>query len=97
MKTANISYTKNHLSKLLGQVARGESILILDRRVPVARLEPVTAQAADAWVADLEQRGVLSRPRRRPDARVLSGRTLPRPAKSADVVAVLLAEREEGR
>lgn len=97
MKTANISYTKNHLSKLLGQVARGESILILDRRVPVARLEPVAAQVADAWVADLEQRGVLSRPRRRPDTRVLSGRKLPRPAKNADVVAVLLAEREEGR
>lgn len=97
MKTANISYTKNNLSKLLGQVARGESVLILDRRVPVARLEPVAAQEKDSWIADLEQRGVLSLPRRRPDIRTLTGRSLPRPAKKTDVVATLLAEREKGR
>ncbi len=42
MKTASISQTKNQLSALLDAVRHGETILIMDRNCPVARLEPVT-------------------------------------------------------
>ncbi|MEA2025469.1 MAG: type II toxin-antitoxin system prevent-host-death family antitoxin [Chloroflexota bacterium] len=41
MKTATISETKNGLSSLLDQVKAGEPLLITDRGVPVARVEPV--------------------------------------------------------
>ena len=41
MKIANISTTKNNLSKLLNEVRNGESIIIVDRDTPVARLEPI--------------------------------------------------------
>ncbi len=98
MKIANISYTKNHLSALLEQVQTGESILIVDRQRPVARIEPVEkTTATDAWVADLERRGVLTSPRRAPNMGKIMARKLPRPAKGADVVQALLADREEGR
>ena len=43
MKTATITEAKNRLSALIDRVRSGESILILDRGVPVARLEPVAA------------------------------------------------------
>lgn len=40
MKTATITEAKNGLSALIDRVRAGESILILDRGRPVARLEP---------------------------------------------------------
>jgi len=43
MKTATISETKSQLSALLDRVRHGETILIRDRRKPVARLEPVVS------------------------------------------------------
>ncbi|MEK6721470.1 MAG: type II toxin-antitoxin system prevent-host-death family antitoxin [Chloroflexota bacterium] len=42
MKTATITEVKNGLSALIDQVRAGESILITDRGLVVARLEPVT-------------------------------------------------------
>src|SRR3989304_9667667 len=42
MKTATITEVKNGLSALIDQVRAGESILITDRGLAVARLEPVT-------------------------------------------------------
>ena len=41
MKKASITETKNSLSALLDLVKQGESVLIMDRNRPVARLEPV--------------------------------------------------------
>ena len=40
MKRATLTDTKNNLSALVDQVQHGETILILDRGRPVARLEP---------------------------------------------------------
>jgi len=68
MKMANISYTKNHLSSLLARVKEGETIVIMDRNRPVARLEPagdVQAAGAPAWVGEGVRRGVLL-PRKAP-------------------------------
>lgn len=42
MKRATITEAKNGLSALIDQVKAGESILITDRGVPVARLEPAS-------------------------------------------------------
>jgi prevent-host-death family protein len=99
MKTATISEAKNHLSELLVRVKRGETVLILDRDRPVARLEPVgryEGADVDARLEELERRGVIRRPKRRPGKNLLA--TLPpAPQIKADVLAALLAERDEGR
>lgn len=47
MRRATITQAKNGLSALIDQVKAGESILITDRGVPVARLEPATTTAID--------------------------------------------------
>ena len=45
MIRANISELRNGLSAYLRRVRRGESVLILDRDVPIARLTPVEGAA----------------------------------------------------
>ena len=63
MKKASISETKNRLSALLKEVAQGETILIVDRDGPIARLEAVRPGSGDAadWIGELERRGVVRR------------------------------------
>ncbi len=101
MKKASISETKNRLSALLDRVRNGESVLILDRNRPVARLEPVvTGETADpeGRLARLERGGILRRGQ--PPAgrwKRLLDDPLPRPDKGGDILKALLAEREEGR
>ena len=41
MHRASISDAKNNLSALIDRVRRGETVLICDRKRPVARLQPV--------------------------------------------------------
>lgn len=43
MITSTISETKNHLSELLERVQAGETLIILDRKTPVARVERIVA------------------------------------------------------
>jgi prevent-host-death family protein len=99
MKTATISETKNNLSALLDRVRAGETVLILDRQTPVARLEPVRSgrdAGQEARVGKLEREGKVRRGTGRSSPEVL--RSLPpRPASGADLLKALLDEREEGR
>jgi prevent-host-death family protein len=39
--TKKISEVKAHLSAILAQVRRGETVTVLDRQVPVARIVPI--------------------------------------------------------
>jgi prevent-host-death family protein len=98
MKTASVSETKNNLSAILRQVREGESYLIVDRGTPVARLDPVTAEAkgADQRRADLESKGILRRGRGKVRREILD---TPPPRLPGKLIAleVLLKEREEGR
>jgi len=64
MTAASITQAKTNLSKLIKKVRHGESILILDRNIPVARLEPLPAssrEADEAKLAELERRGLVKR------------------------------------
>lgn len=45
MIRANISETKNRLSELLARVRRGETLVIMDRKRPVAKVEALDAPA----------------------------------------------------
>lgn len=41
MKAATISYAKNHLRALLDCVRHGETVTILNRTKPIARVVPI--------------------------------------------------------
>ena len=58
MKTATVTESKNGLSELLRAVKAGKGVLIFDRDVPVARLEPVAADTLgdDVRLLALEDR-----------------------------------------
>ena len=96
MKRAKISELKNELSRYLRYVRKGESVLILDRDRPVARIDPVRSldslESAD-WTAELERAGVL----RGPVSELPSDWLARRAPAEPDVVAALLEERETGR
>ncbi len=62
MQKATISELRKHLSAYLEKMRAGESVLILDRNRPVARLVGVAAQSpADDRIARLESEGLLRR------------------------------------
>ena len=62
MKTASITEAKNGLSALIDRVRAGESVLITDRGVPVARLEPMAEYPdPDGRIARLERAGLIRR------------------------------------
>ena len=98
MKRASITEAKNQLSALIDRVRRGETVLIEDRGVPVAQLQPVSAgaEADQARVARLVRAGVLRPAAEAPSKEPLPG-PMPRLKRGASGVAALLAEREEGR
>lgn len=98
MKTVKIAELKNHLSRYLDHVRSGESVLVLDRDQPVARIVPLArlggeARGHDGRLMRLERRGLIRRGsgglpewlgQRRP------------PRLRGSVLKDLLAERGEG-
>lgn len=59
--TATITQAKNGLSALLDRVKAGESVIITDRGVPVARIEPISRTGAwDARMRRLVAEGKVS-------------------------------------
>ena len=98
MKIATITEAKNKLSALLDRVRAGETILIVDRGRPVARLEPAVAldERSDGRLARLERAGLVRVGGRRGRASLLDGRP-PRTRTGVNVVDALVAERRTGR
>jgi antitoxin (DNA-binding transcriptional repressor) of toxin-antitoxin stability system len=100
MITANISKTKNELSRYLDAVRGGETVLILDRNRPIAQIQPLTAKvgAGSARLDELEAGGLISRPKGSTASWL---RKLKAPAsESGEVVGsveALLEERDSGR
>jgi len=50
MITSTISETKNHLSELLARVQSGETLIILDRKTPVARVERIRTLTDNPYI-----------------------------------------------
>jgi antitoxin (DNA-binding transcriptional repressor) of toxin-antitoxin stability system len=94
MKQAKVSDLKNQLSRYLDYVRNGETVLVLDRKVPVAELRPVSAKTSNGRIAALERKGIIRRGRGQFSAKFL--KSLPA-GNPAGVVAALLDEREKGR
>ncbi len=100
MKTATVTASKNGFSELLRAAKAGKSVLILDRDVPVARLEPIAADTLpdDVRLQGLERQGLIRRPREAGSIwEALRATPAPRLKGGRSAVAALLAEREDGR
>lgn len=98
MERTTISKLKARLSAYLRKVRAGQTILILDRDEPVARLEPVGGSAGvpsdEARLTRLERAGLVRRATRKLSLKALR-RAAPR--SRASVLEALLEERREGR
>lgn len=101
MKRASVSEAKNNLSRLLDQVKHGHTIIITDRKQPVAKLAPIDQgarlpEADEARLAELERAGAIIRGSGRPVASILAGH-IAKPRRGGDILKALIADREEGR
>ena len=98
MLVATITEAKNGLSALIDHVRGGESVLIVERGIPVARLESAVSAGADPQgrIARLERAGAV-RPARRPPATEVLSTTPPSARPGASAVAALLEDRRAGR
>lgn len=95
MEKATISQLKNRLSAYLKKVRAGDSILILDRDQPIARIERVAPlEGPEDRLTRLERSGLLQRSTTRVSVEELRA-PVPRPERS--VVEALIEERREGR
>jgi prevent-host-death family protein len=97
MRTATITEVKNGLSAIIDRVRAGESILITDRGLAVARLEPITATPDPSGrLGRLERAGIIRvRAADPPLARLR--RPAPALPLGASAVRVVIEERRSGR
>lgn len=97
MKRATLTDTKNNLSALVDQVQHGETILILDRGRPVARLESVVGAEDDpeGRLARLERQGLLRRASDPLPREILMAKA-PQ-VEGASALEALLDDRRNGR
>jgi prevent-host-death family protein len=95
---ASITEAKNQLSALIDRVRGGESVLIVDRGVPVARLESATVGSVESAgrLARLQRAGIVTPARTAASGNPLAGKP-PRPRGGASIVQTLVQERREGR
>lgn len=95
---ASITEAKNQLSALIDRVRGGESVLIVDRGVPVARLESATSGNVEPGgrLARLQRAGIVRPARIAAYGNPLVGRP-PHPRGDASIVQAIVRERREGR
>jgi prevent-host-death family protein len=99
MKRTSITEAKNGLSALIARVRHGESFIIEDRGLPVARLEPVASggrRDVEGRAARLERQGVL-RPALSSAPRRILTTPPPTPRGGATLSDAVIAERRDGR
>ena len=95
MKTATITEAKNGLSALLDRVKAGESVVITDRGVPVAVLEPAPGRVdLDERLASLERRGLIRRGTGVLDPAAIHARR-PAAAPGVETLSLVREDREE--
>jgi prevent-host-death family protein len=95
---ASITEAKNQLSALIDRVRSGESVLIVDRGIPVARLESAAVISDDpsGRIARLQRAGIVRVAKISLKGNPLKGKP-PHAHKGASAVQALLDERREGR
>ena len=73
MKTASVTDLKNNLSARLRGVVAGESLIVTDRRKPVAIFQPLSGSLNDNRLAGLVAAGVVRPPKARLNVKALLG------------------------
>lgn len=93
MKQVSVTELKNRLSHYLRAVKRGEEIEVVERSIPIARIEGVEAKrvSPDAALRVLIDQGVVSPPRRHAPRGVALAPPVP---CNGDPVAALTADRD---
>jgi prevent-host-death family protein len=84
MKQTNVSGLKARLSEYLAAVRNGETVLVHDRRTPIARLVPVSENAGELSITE--------------PSRPLAGTAkvkLPRLRRRTDVIRLLRESRDQ--
>jgi prevent-host-death family protein len=85
MRTVRIAELKSRLSEHLRMVRRGETVTVMDRDTPIARIVPYESEASSL---------IIRRPA--PGSPRLSEVALPPPLRTkTDIVKLLLEERGE--
>ncbi len=94
MKRVSVTELKNRLSHYLRLVKRGETIELLERKVPIARLSRVEVPSTkdEDLLLRLQRDGIITMPAGPPYMGFL--KTPPVPC-SVDVVRLLMEERDE--
>ena len=98
MKTVSVTEAKNGLSSLLAEVRAGETVVILDRGIPVARIDAVRPRGGDdkGRLDRLYRAGVLKPPEKEFPSSILTEEP-PSLGPGVSVVDALIEERREGR
>lgn len=97
MKKVSISAAKTQLSALLDRVRRGQTVVIEDRGVPVARLEGLTSGPdPEGRVERLARDGVVTRPAA-PLPAAFFKTPLPRVRRGRSASEILIDERHDSR
>ncbi len=101
MITSNISTAKNELSRLLHLVQTGETVTILDRKKPIAKLVPIPKaldEEPQKRLSKMAAQGLLALPdkptQKIPDFLTITDLPCTQPVGTLEA---LLEEREEGR
>lgn len=98
MRTVTVTEAKNGLSALIDAVQGGETVLIVDRGRPVARLDSAKSASRDdagGRLARLERAGLVRLAPGSPTGP--SAVDIPRPRAGSSAVPALLEERRSGR
>jgi prevent-host-death family protein len=97
MRVVSITEAKNRLSALIDRVKAGETVVIVDRGRPVARLESALSavEPDEGRIARLERAGLARRGNNRLVEEILKEE--PPRAKDSSVLQALLDERHGGR
>jgi prevent-host-death family protein len=97
MVTVSVTEAKNKLSALLARVKAGETVVITERGIPVARIEPAPSGAPEddeARLARLERKGIIRRGKQPLSPEIFEKR--PPAGGKKSIVETVLEEREEG-
>jgi len=98
MRRASVTEAKNSLSALLGEVRRGETVLITHHGKPVAQIMPCDADAlTDEAAAKLVQEDIADPPQASLDIAAFTDGHLPRLPRGWSASGLIAAERGESR
>ena len=103
MIRTNISDLKNRLSHYLRLVRAGEVVEILERKVPLARIEAVSVldakNSGNGWLQRMVELGVITAPKSKSSRSVIAriDHVISEGGNNIGALDALKAEREAGR